>query len=92
MNKAVFTPLVERKATEVFKSCPACKSKILLCVDDEVVCANCDWDSIRLSVWAGRYDHAIRKATWEIVAGDKDEVRRDRTAGIAVSATEKKVG
>jgi hypothetical protein len=43
-------PQVKRPC-DVFKSCPRCKSDVLL-VDADVLCSQCDWNSIEMYVGA----------------------------------------
>ena len=37
--------------------CPACKSKELLRLNVDLICLDCDWDSIEAYVWAGGMDN-----------------------------------
>ncbi len=48
-----------RTPVEVFKTCPDCQSPRLIPVSSDVLCADCDWDSIELyaDVQADSGDH-----------------------------------
>ncbi|HLE00647.1 MAG TPA: hypothetical protein VJB59_10340 [Bdellovibrionota bacterium] len=37
-----------RRAADVFKTCPRCESPNIIKVDDDVICAYCDWCSVDL--------------------------------------------
>jgi hypothetical protein len=40
-----------------FKRCPACKSEKVHAVLDEVICLDCDWDSIAAHIEAGGMEY-----------------------------------
>ena len=52
MNKKKAKPIL-RRPSQVYQQCPACKTKNLIRMDIDVLCAECDWNSIESFVDAG---------------------------------------
>ena len=46
----------------VFSSCPCCKSKELIALDVDVLCARCDWMSTEYYVASGGMDQVFNAA------------------------------
>ena len=59
----VATPdLNKKQASQVFSRCPRCNSSSVIHFDGEVICSECGWDSIELSVESQISAHCARTA------------------------------
>lgn len=54
--------LNKKQASQVFSRCPRCKSLSVIHFDGEVICPDCGWDSIELSVESQISAHCARTA------------------------------
>jgi hypothetical protein len=49
-------PAIRTKPVDYFKRCPQCGEQELICLDPDVLCSSCDWDSLAWDVSRGAMD------------------------------------